>query len=136
MRKYTYKEMPEERRRNLLKLGNLLYELRGRMSLREAAERSGLSHAYIRDIELTKNRANGGPIIPSPDTLHRLAVLYHASYDQLMELAGHRPVSSEDEILLLIDRLTWEQRKIVKTFIRALVQEDFLKEYLESGGRQ
>ncbi|UJF34399.1 hypothetical protein [Paenibacillus hexagrammi] len=34
--------------------GKFLEQLRGKMSLRKAASKSGLSHAYIRDLELGK----------------------------------------------------------------------------------
>lgn len=64
-----------------------------KFTLREAAEKSGLSHAYIRDLELNKNRKTGQAIIPSPQALQKLAAAYDYSYEELMKLAGF--VSSE-----------------------------------------
>jgi len=69
--------------------GKFLESLRGNMSLREAAKKSGLSHAYIRDLELEKNRSTNERITPSPDTLKKLSAAYGYPYTQLMIKAGH-----------------------------------------------
>jgi len=70
-------------------LGNLLRELRGKTPLREVAAKTGLSHTYIRDLELGINRSTKAPIKPSPDTLKRLSEAYNYPYKQLMKLAGY-----------------------------------------------
>jgi transcriptional regulator with XRE-family HTH domain len=57
--------------------GDYLRELRGKMSLREAAEESGISHTYIRDLEL------GNKIDPSQDTLTKLARAYGITWGDL-----------------------------------------------------
>lgn len=67
-------------------LGQYLWDLRnaaGIKSIREAEKLSGVSNAYISQIE------TGKILKPSPDVLNRLAEAYHASYEKLMELAGH-----------------------------------------------
>jgi transcriptional regulator with XRE-family HTH domain len=69
--------------------GNFLESLRGKMSLREAAHKSGLSHAYIRDLELERNRSTNDKIKPSPDTLKKLSEAYNISYTVLMEKVGY-----------------------------------------------
>jgi transcriptional regulator with XRE-family HTH domain len=69
--------------------GKFLESLRGSMSLREAAKKSGLSHAYIRDLELEKNRSTNEKITPSPDTLQKLSNAYGYLYKDLMIKAGH-----------------------------------------------
>ncbi|WP_245856084.1 helix-turn-helix domain-containing protein [Paenibacillus rigui] len=69
--------------------GKFLESLRGSMSLREAAKKSGLSHAYIRDLELERNRSTNEKITPSPDTLQKLSLAYDYSYTDLMIKAGH-----------------------------------------------
>ncbi|WP_248924812.1 helix-turn-helix domain-containing protein [Paenibacillus hamazuiensis] len=69
--------------------GKFLERLRGNMSLREAAKKSGLSHAYIRDLELGKNRSTNERITPSPETLKKLSSAYGYSYTDLMQKAGH-----------------------------------------------
>ncbi|OCT11914.1 transcriptional regulator [Paenibacillus pectinilyticus] len=69
--------------------GKFLESLRGKMSLREAASKSGLSHAYIRDLELERNRSTNEKIKPSPVTLKKLSDAYKFSYTDLMEKAGY-----------------------------------------------
>jgi transcriptional regulator with XRE-family HTH domain len=69
--------------------GKFLESLRGSISLREAAKKSGLSHAYIRDLELEKNRSTNEKITPSPDTLQKLSNAYGYPYKELMIKAGH-----------------------------------------------
>lgn len=70
-------------------LGELLKNLRGTRSLRSVAEKSGLSHTYIRDLELGVNRATNEILKPSPETLRRLAETYDYLYEELMEKAGY-----------------------------------------------
>ncbi|MEW9699827.1 helix-turn-helix domain-containing protein [Paenibacillus sp. SI8] len=69
--------------------GKFLEELRGKTSLRKAAAKSGLSHAYIRDLELGRNRTTNGVIKPSPDTLRKLSQAYQYSYTDLLKKAGY-----------------------------------------------
>lgn len=73
----------------ILNFGKFLENLRGSMSLREAARKSGLSHAYIRDLELERNRSTNDRITPSPDTLQKLSAAYGYPYMDLMIKAGH-----------------------------------------------
>lgn len=72
-------------------LGKLLESIRisKKMSLREVSERSGVSHAYIRDMELARNRSTNKPIKPSPEILEKLSEVYNYSYDELMHVAGY-----------------------------------------------
>lgn len=74
--------------------GKFLEGLRGKMSLREAAQKSGLSHAYIRDLELERNRSTNDKIKPSPDTLKKLSDAYHISYTELMEKVGYLEIEN------------------------------------------
>jgi transcriptional regulator with XRE-family HTH domain len=69
-------------------LGKLLEKLRGKMTLRDAAKKSGLSHSYIRDLELNKNRKTNAPIRPSLDTLKSLAIAYNYPYHKLLKQTG------------------------------------------------
>lgn len=76
-------------------LGQYLWDLRQAtgMSIREAEEASGVSNAYISQLETGKIAK------PSPDFLHRLSEAYEArmprnapvsaSFERMMELAGH-----------------------------------------------
>lgn len=76
--------------------GKFLESLRGKMSLREAANKSGLSHAYIRDLELERNRSTNEKIKPSPVTLKKLSDAYKFSYTDLMEKAGYLEKENQD----------------------------------------
>lgn len=67
-------------------LGQYLWDLRhaaGIKSIREAEDVSGVSNAYISQIETGKIKK------PSPDILSKLAEAYKAPYETLMEMAGH-----------------------------------------------
>lgn len=77
-------------------LGDFLEELRGKLSLREAANKSGLSHTYIRDLELGVNRKTKAPIRPSADTLKQLAKAYDYPVNELLKKAGY--LSSENSL--------------------------------------
>ncbi|QOY37084.1 helix-turn-helix domain-containing protein [Anaerobacillus isosaccharinicus] len=70
-------------------LGKFLEELRGKLSLREAANKSSLSHTYIRDLELGINRKTQAPIRPSADTLIQLANAYNCNSNELLKRAGY-----------------------------------------------
>lgn len=79
-------------------LGDFLKQLRGGMTYREAAERSGLSHAYIRYLEIGKRPGSNTPINPSPEMLKGLAKAYNHSYKDLMKRAGYAYDDLEDDI--------------------------------------
>jgi transcriptional regulator with XRE-family HTH domain len=125
-------------------LGKFLEELRGKLTLREVAAKSGLSHAYIRDIELGINRKSKTPIKPSPETLKRLAEAYDYPYDKLMEKAGYIDFTDEEKEVVYkiknavpIDEIVEEhnisvygqvlnekQRKLFLTFMQGLVEKE------------
>lgn len=68
--------------------GEFLRELRGKLSLREASKKSGISHTYIRDLELGINRKTNAPIIPSLETLKRLSDAYSYPFADLLAKSG------------------------------------------------
>jgi transcriptional regulator with XRE-family HTH domain len=87
-----------------MKLGSLIKDARKRagLSQREVERRTGISNGYLSLLE------TGGARNPSPQVLNKLAQLYGASYELLMELAGHRapqPVPNLYEIPGMADRL-------------------------------
>ena len=59
------------------------------MTFREAAERSGLSHSYIRYLEMGKRPGSNTPINPTPETLESLSKAYNYPYKDLMIKAGY-----------------------------------------------
>lgn len=70
-------------------LGKFLRELRGKESLRSASRRSGVSHNYLRIVELGVDPRTGAPVNPSPETLKKLSDAYKHPYKDLMEKAGY-----------------------------------------------
>lgn len=75
-------------------LGALLRGLRGKRSLRDVAEATGLSHSYISDVEKGYRRGTKTPLNPSPDTLKKLSDAYDYPYEDLLEKAGYIEKSS------------------------------------------
>jgi transcriptional regulator with XRE-family HTH domain len=59
------------------------------MSLREASQKSGLSHSYIAALEQDKRPGTKAPISPSPESLKRLSEAYGFPYEELMIKAGY-----------------------------------------------
>jgi len=90
-------------------LGNYLRKLRGKRSLRDVAERTGLSHTYIADVENGFRRGSNKPIKPTPETLKKLSEAYGGGeYTNLMVLAGYWP---EDELLEPKDKILQNDKK-------------------------
>lgn len=79
-------------------LGDFLKKLRGKLSLREVAKRSGISYTYIRSLELGKHPRTGVPINPSPESLRSLAKAYNYPHEELMRLAGYLDKESTEEL--------------------------------------
>lgn len=79
-------------------LSSVLRRLRGDMSLREAAKRSGLSYSYISSLEKGKHPRTGATINPTPEILRSLAKAYNYPHEELMKLAGYID-SAEDEAI-------------------------------------
>ncbi|UJF31657.1 helix-turn-helix domain-containing protein [Paenibacillus hexagrammi] len=127
--------------------GKFLETLRGKMSLREAAHKSGLSHAYIRDLELERNRSTNEKIKPSPVTLKKLSDAYNYSYTELMEKAGylekeemnHSSVEVDIAQILFIEvsakEVTYQfQHSKISQNVHSLVDfSDFLDQLEEKG---
>ncbi|MCY9591859.1 XRE family transcriptional regulator [Paenibacillus chitinolyticus] len=69
-----------------------LRKLKG-YTIRELADRSGVSAAYISQLE------NGNRNIPSPDVLMKLSEGLNIPYAELMKIAGYldKPESGEDK---------------------------------------
>jgi HTH-type transcriptional regulator, competence development regulator len=121
-------------------LGKLLEELRGNRSLREISQKTGLSHTYIRDIELGRRRVTNTPIKPSAYTLKKLAEAYNYSFVELMRLAGledelrdqlakehdlYKVLTSESEDVVYKGiRLSEQQKENIMSFIDFTIKSD------------
>lgn len=113
-------------------LGIFLRKLRGKMTFREAEERSGVSHSYIRYLEVGKRPGTNTPINPSPDMLKGLAKAYNHSYKDLMVRAGY---SYEEKEEAYIEETELERKKNkLKNIIDAMNDEselDYTAETIE-----
>ncbi|CAN7357209.1 helix-turn-helix domain-containing protein [Paenibacillus sp. LjRoot56] len=78
-------------------LGEVLKGLRGKLSLRDAAKRSGLSYSYISSLEKGKHPRTGAPINPTPDILKSLSNAYNYPYEELMKKAGYLSDEGEEQ---------------------------------------
>ncbi len=100
-----------------------LREARG-LTLREVEEASGVSNAYLSQLETGKISK------PSPHILHKLAAVYGVPYEILMEKAGYisRPATPESG-----DEPIRPGSRIPATALRDLTpeEEDALLSYLE-----
>ena len=77
--------MPEQLGQYLKKLR----KMRG-FSLRHVERESGVSNAYLSQLETGKITR------PSPEILHKLAIVYQTSYPHLLILAGHPVPQTHD----------------------------------------
>ena len=84
-------------------------------SLREAEEKTGVSNAYLSQLESAKIKQ------PSPNMLHKLTEAYGLSYALIMEYAGYpvpaeaQPSGPEQRFMSRIGRTTGaEQEKLVE----------------------
>jgi len=77
------------------KFGEFLENLRGKTPLRTVAAKAKLSHTYIRDLELGINRKTNNPVVPSLDTLEKLAKAYDYPIDNLIDQSGYAELLSD-----------------------------------------
>lgn len=77
--------------------GTYLKSLRGKRSRREIERLSGVSHTHLGTIESGIDPRSGNKILPSSESLRKLAVVYKVSFIDLMILSGHM---SHEEVSL------------------------------------
>lgn len=109
------------------KIGEFLKKLRTekKLSFREASDKSGLSHSYIRYLEAGKRPGSNTPINPTPDTLKKLADAYKHPYEDLMMIAGY--ISTQyviDTETNEIRAQTLEESENERIFYRKLKEND------------
>jgi transcriptional regulator with XRE-family HTH domain len=104
----------------MAKLGSILAVARERKSLtlREVERMTGLSNAYLSQLENDRIKA------PSPNVLHTLAALYELPYAALMAAAGY-PVADSAAIPSEVVRLA------ARLGPTSPAEEDALADYLE-----
>ena len=84
-------------------LGQYIKNLRGKMSLRDAANNIGISHTYLDTIEKGFDKRSKKPVKPTPETLRLISEAYLCSYEDLMVKAGHIEPSKSSENTLSKD---------------------------------
>ncbi len=103
-------------------LGPLIKELREgkKLSLREMEEKSGISNAYISQVE------NGQIRRPSPNFLHKISEVLDYPYELLMERAGHVVPKTGTAQKASKSKVSDEQRKAFAIFstIKDLTEEE------------
>ncbi|MGG1442131.1 helix-turn-helix transcriptional regulator [Brevibacillus laterosporus] len=106
-------------------LGKKLEELRlsKKLSLRTASDITGLSHAYIRDLERNINPKTKEPIKPTTDTLQKLAHAYNYPLEELLKLAGYTDVAYAFQAILDDPNIS-ETKKKIAALIRDLPEDD------------
>ena len=88
------------------------------LTLRAVEERTGISNAYLSQLE------NNKIAFPSPKFLNKLAELYDVSYSHLMKLAGYPATHKETAPLFRADNspddLTPDEKTKVQEYIQFL----------------
>lgn len=76
---------------DLVQLGQVLYNKRKelKISLRDAAEKLGISHSYLSILEKANDPRSDSPIKPTIDTLKFISEAYKLDMNDLLELSGY-----------------------------------------------
>lgn len=109
-------------------LGDLLKELRGKESLRDAANRIGISHTYLRILEKGVDLRSGNPAKATPETLKLIAKAYNYPYADLLNAAGVIDNELRNELIIeeklklaeMILNLPDNERKLIEDMIKTL----------------
>lgn len=89
-----------------------------KLSLREVEEATGISNAYLSQLENNKIQK------PSPHFLHTLAVVYGLEYEHLMEAAGYVQRRNQEGAKTLAGAVLFSQENLTAE------EEHGLAEYL------
>lgn len=107
-------------------LGEVLRNLRGKESLRDAADRIGISHTYLRILEKGVDLRSGNPVKVTADTLKLISKAYTYPYNQLLRVADIIDDETRDELIEEsklkiaeeIINLPDDKRKIIEDLLR------------------
>lgn len=105
-------------------LGELLKELRGKESLRDASKRIGISHTYLDTIEKGFDKRSGKHVNPTPETLKLLSKAYNYDYEELMILAGYLDNSQNNTIDKEEDFQAFANDPDLQVFYKELPESD------------
>lgn len=107
-------------------LGEILKNLRGKESLRAAAERIGISHTYLRILEKGDDLRSGNPVKVTADTLKLISDAYNYPYKELLRAADIIDDTTRNELIEEsklqiaeeIINLPADKRKIIEDLLR------------------
>lgn len=116
-----------------MRLGNIIknYRKEHAMSLRDFADKCGISHSYIARLETGIDPRNGKPVEPTVEVVARIASAMGMTLDELLQRTGYLPESGAIELEDLLRRemllfqgqpIDEEAKKGIAQFIK-LVQE-------------
>lgn len=106
-------------------IGGKLREMRiqRNLSLREAAEKVGISHTYLSALEKGHDVRTGRPVNPSTKTLVRIANGYGIPVEDLLRLASHEGVEESADVEAVarsLQTLEPEDREVILYLIKRL----------------
>lgn len=112
-------------------LGVLLRSLRGKESLRDAADRIGISHTYLRILEKGVDLRSGNPVKVTADTLKLISVAYSYPYKDLLMAADIIDESIREEMITEskmkiaeeIIKLPEDKRKIIEDLLKTFKRD-------------
>jgi transcriptional regulator with XRE-family HTH domain len=115
----------------LSSLGDLLRELRGKESLRDAAKRAGVSHTYLSILEKGYDLRSGNPVTPTPETLKLLSKAYKYPYQELLHISGvideetKNELIAEEKMKLIedISKLPPNEQKLIEDMVKSLLDK-------------
>ncbi len=93
------------------------------LSLREAAERMGVSHTYLNALEKGVNPQTGRPVNPSAKTLRRVSETYNIPMEELLLTDRQDSADEESEIEHIAEdilSLSPKDREIVLCLVKRL----------------
>lgn len=89
------------------------------LTLRRVEAETGISNAYLSQLESSKIRR------PSPAVLHKLATLYEVAYEDLLKLAGH-PIAEQtsdtpaSRLAARVGPITTDEEEAIVEYLRFL----------------
>lgn len=106
-------------------IGDKLREIRLKknLSLREAAEKVGLSHTYLNALEKGRDPRTGKPMNPSARTLVRIAEGYGIPLEELLRMVSRDGAEESDDLEAIarsLQSLEPEDREVILYLIKRL----------------
>mgnify|MGYP001770508497 CR=1 FL=1 len=117
------------------RLGQILKELRGNASLREASKLIGISHNYLRNLEKGIDPRTKTPIAPSVETLKKIAKAYNYPLEKLLQVVGYIDGNNKEDFPKLTNHpMLIGKRIAILRKKRGISQEKLAKKINEKFG--